>query len=207
MSAHKPGIRFTPKADDDLKSISLYTWRSWGEEQATIYEAMIEKALEMLREHPRIGKVQDDLFPGCRSIRVEQHVVYYHQPQLDEVEIVRICASAPCDGAFVGQPAVFPPPATRRRRPRRTPASPPQQQQRPRWRQLPSRRGCRGFRLRAGDVADEVVALCHQGRAAILKTEERVLQDEGIAVLSLRFAQGPDDLVLRVKLGNEISRG
>ena len=49
MSARKPVIRFTLEADDDFESISLFTWRAWGEEQAKTYEGAIAKALELLR--------------------------------------------------------------------------------------------------------------------------------------------------------------
>jgi toxin ParE1/3/4 len=90
MSARKLNLRFARDADDDIKNISLYTWQNWGEEQATIYEGMIGKALESLREYPRSGQPRDDLFPGCRSIWVEQHVIYYHQPQPHYIEIIRI---------------------------------------------------------------------------------------------------------------------
>jgi toxin ParE1/3/4 len=105
MSARKPAIHFTSEADDDLKSISLYTWRNWGEEQATIYEAMIGRALDLLREHPRLGQPRDDLFPGCRSVQVEQHVIYYHQPQTTEIEVLRILHSRQDASAAVNEPS------------------------------------------------------------------------------------------------------
>jgi toxin ParE1/3/4 len=86
MSARRPAIRFTLEADDNVENISLYTWRNWGEEQAETYEAAIARTLELLREHPQAGRPRDDLFPGCRSIQVEQHVIYFHQPRADEIE-------------------------------------------------------------------------------------------------------------------------
>lgn len=90
MSVRRLAIRFTREADDDLESISLYTWHTWGEKQATIYEATIAKTLELLREHPQLGQPRDDLFPGCRIILVEQHIIYYHQPHEAEIEVLRI---------------------------------------------------------------------------------------------------------------------
>lgn len=93
MSARKLDIRIAPEADDDLKSIAMYTSQHWGEAQATIYEAMIGESLESLREHPLLGHSRDDLFPGCRSVRVERHVLYYHQPHPDYIEVVRILHS------------------------------------------------------------------------------------------------------------------
>jgi toxin ParE1/3/4 len=103
-SAHRPEIRFTPEADDDLKNISLSTWQNRGEEQATIYEGMIGKALASLREHPRLGHPRDDLFSDCRSVRVEHHFIYYHQPRPNEIEVVRILHGRQDAGAFVARP-------------------------------------------------------------------------------------------------------
>jgi hypothetical protein len=33
---------------------------------------------------------RDDRFPGCRSLQVEQHVIYFCQPDPDEIEVIRI---------------------------------------------------------------------------------------------------------------------
>ena len=90
MSVREPEIHFTREAEDDYKSISLYTWQNWSEDQATIYESLIEKSLDLIREHPRVGRQQEDLFAGCRSIRVEQHIIYYDQPSSSKIVVVRI---------------------------------------------------------------------------------------------------------------------
>ncbi len=70
--------------------MSLYTRRAWGEKQQLSYEAAIDQALDMLSTHPLAGRPRDDLFPGCRSIQVEQHIIYFHQPRADEIEVLRI---------------------------------------------------------------------------------------------------------------------
>ena len=90
MSARRPAIRLTPEADLDLKSILNYTRRTWGEGQTAMYRAAISRSLASLRDHPRSGEPRDNLLPGCRWVRVEQHVIYYRQPQPDEIEVVRI---------------------------------------------------------------------------------------------------------------------
>jgi toxin ParE1/3/4 len=41
--------------------------------------------MRKLLDYPEMGPARDDLFPGCRSVRVEQHVVYY---QVTATEIV-----------------------------------------------------------------------------------------------------------------------
>ena len=44
----------------------------------------------MLSQHPETGRHRDDLFPGCRSVQVAHHVIYYHQPDPTEIEVLRI---------------------------------------------------------------------------------------------------------------------
>jgi plasmid stabilization system protein ParE len=65
MSARKLDIRVAKDADDDLKSIAMYTSQHWGEEQAILYEAMIGKSLESLREHPCSGLHVTTSFPAA----------------------------------------------------------------------------------------------------------------------------------------------
>jgi toxin ParE1/3/4 len=90
MSAPRAAIQLTPQAERDYENILLYTQRTWGDDQSAIYQAAIAQALSALSDHPRIGRSRDDLFPACRSIQVEQHVVYFHQPRADEIEVLRI---------------------------------------------------------------------------------------------------------------------
>jgi toxin ParE1/3/4 len=90
MSARRPVVELTPEAEDDYKSILLYTDQTWGEDQVAIYWARILQTLESLRDHPLLGHQRDDLFPGCHSVRVAQHVIYYRQPPPHRIEVVRI---------------------------------------------------------------------------------------------------------------------
>jgi toxin ParE1/3/4 len=90
MSARKLGVRFSREADQDMADISLYTRLNWGERQQLSYEDAILRVLDMLARHPRAGRARDDLFPGCRDISVKQHVIFYHQLETNEIEIVRV---------------------------------------------------------------------------------------------------------------------
>ena len=83
MSARKR--RLHPRARADLRSILLYTRAQWGVEQRRRYRALLERGIDSLTRHPELGEARDDLFPGCRTLRVEQHIVYYH---LTESEII-----------------------------------------------------------------------------------------------------------------------
>ena len=70
-------IRFTRKAEADFTSILLYTEQQWGEQQKETYANRLFAALERLAGFPELGETRDDLAPGLRALRVEQHVVYY----------------------------------------------------------------------------------------------------------------------------------
>jgi plasmid stabilization system protein ParE len=39
-----------------------------------------------------LGQPRDDLFPGCREINIEQHVVYC-EPQASDITVVRVLHS------------------------------------------------------------------------------------------------------------------
>jgi toxin ParE1/3/4 len=90
MSVRRPGVRLTDRAEQDVENIVLHSERTWGEEQSITYAAAIARALVLLRDHPQVGRQRDDLFPGCRGVQVEQHVIYYHQPRTTEIEVLRI---------------------------------------------------------------------------------------------------------------------
>ena len=90
MSAPRATVRLTARAEQDFRQILLHTRRTWGEQQRTTYRKAIGQALRRLENHPQLGQERDDLFIGCRSVPVEQHVIYYHQRQPGEIEVLRI---------------------------------------------------------------------------------------------------------------------
>ena len=104
MSVHKPIVHLTPRAEQDIENIVLHTERTWGEDQSVAYAAAIARTLVLLRDHPQFGRQRDDLFPGCRSVQVEQHVIYYHQPQTTEIEVLRILHIRQDASAAVNEP-------------------------------------------------------------------------------------------------------
>ena len=90
MSARRVAIELSRAALRDVDGLLLYTRRTWGKGQQAIYRAAIYRMLDMLSQHPQAGRPRDDLFPGCRGIRVEQHVIYYHQPDASTIVVRRI---------------------------------------------------------------------------------------------------------------------
>lgn len=75
MSARRVAVALSGAALRDVDGILLYTRRTWG--QQAVYRAVIYQMLELLSQHPRAGRPRDDLFPGCRGLQVEQHVISY----------------------------------------------------------------------------------------------------------------------------------
>jgi toxin ParE1/3/4 len=90
MSVPELRVHLSHKADRDIEDIFLYSIRAWGEDQATVYQMAFDQALQSLHEYPHIGWTRDDVFPGCRSLAVKHHIMYYHQPGPNVVEVLRI---------------------------------------------------------------------------------------------------------------------
>ena len=90
MSVPKPIVRLTREAKQDFADIVLYSRRTWGAEQKTTYRKRIGQALRRLIAHPRIEQPRDDLFLGCRVLRVGEHMIYDHQPGDSEIVILRM---------------------------------------------------------------------------------------------------------------------
>jgi toxin ParE1/3/4 len=104
MSARKLAIRLSREADRDVLDILLYTRRAWGTKQQAAYETVMIQALVLLSRHPQAGRSRDDLFPGCRSIQAEQHLIYFHQPRAGEIEVLRILHHRQDASAAVQEP-------------------------------------------------------------------------------------------------------
>ena len=90
MSARRAAVRLTRAALRDVDHILAYTQRTWGIRQRANYRAAIYQALDRLAHFPESGRLRDDRFPGCRSLEVEQHVIYFNQPRPDQIEVIRI---------------------------------------------------------------------------------------------------------------------
>jgi toxin ParE1/3/4 len=89
MSARKRPVRLAPDAQRDYDDILLYSFLTWGELQMLQYRTSLDQALAELGDYPEIGRQRDQLFPGCRSLHVERHVLYYRIKD-QEIEIARI---------------------------------------------------------------------------------------------------------------------
>jgi len=77
MSARNVRLVLTPLTRQDLRDILQYTAQTWGRERRDAYQALVLGRLRELTAYPNLGRARDEVFPGCRSLRVEQHVAYY----------------------------------------------------------------------------------------------------------------------------------
>ena len=82
MSVRKLRVTLKPRTRQDAL---LYTCEQWGEEQRRRYRARLYDGMRRLVDYPELGPARDDLYPGCRSFHIEQHVIFY---EVTETEIV-----------------------------------------------------------------------------------------------------------------------
>jgi toxin ParE1/3/4 len=76
-------------AKRDIDDALLCTRTRWGIDQRRRYRARLYQAMRSLLDYPELGASRDDLFPGCRNLPVEHHVVFYHVVD-DEIVVGRI---------------------------------------------------------------------------------------------------------------------
>jgi len=77
MSVADRLLRFTPRAEQDIRNLLLETRRQWGAEQRTVYRRKLYGAFSVILSNPEIGRSREDLGPAIRSRLAERHVIYY----------------------------------------------------------------------------------------------------------------------------------
>jgi toxin ParE1/3/4 len=89
MSARRRHLTLKPRARQDLRDALLFTRERWGAAQLSRYRVRLYEAMRTLIDYPELGQSRDDLFLGCRSLRVEQHMIFYRLTETDIV-VVRV---------------------------------------------------------------------------------------------------------------------
>lgn len=72
-------FRFSRRGEADLKGITAYTLRIWGESQTIRYIDNLEKCCQMLADKPKLGRAFDDVRPGLRRMECGRHIVFYRE--------------------------------------------------------------------------------------------------------------------------------
>lgn len=81
------------KARRDLKNIWLYSFKSFGVDQADKYFDDLESAMEIIRDNPLIGVSCDYIRAGYRQFKVNEHYIFYRITN-KTVHIVRVLHDA-----------------------------------------------------------------------------------------------------------------
>jgi toxin ParE1/3/4 len=80
--------RLSPKAQDDMESVWLYTLSQWGLEQTERYIDELSAAFNLLASNPGLGKRCEHIRAGYRKHPTLRHVIYYREVD-DGIEIIR----------------------------------------------------------------------------------------------------------------------
>ena len=102
MSVRKISLSFTPQARQDISDVLLYTRQMWGSDQRDIYKNKIDARLDYLRLYPEGGPPRADLYPTCRMLEVDRHILYYRLRE-NSVRIVRVLHERVDPRAHLGQ--------------------------------------------------------------------------------------------------------
>lgn len=80
----------TQKAKADLKSIAVYTQRTWGIEQRNTYVRQFDNTFQLLSDSPAAGSECDFIKKGYRKFPISSHLIFYRNVNQSEIKIVRI---------------------------------------------------------------------------------------------------------------------
>lgn len=82
-------VRYSPRAEDDLDDIAIFTVEHWGVEQADRYVAGLEEFCELIADFPGIGRECDKIAPRLRRMEHQSHVLFFF-PAEDGILVSRI---------------------------------------------------------------------------------------------------------------------
>ena len=77
MSLLDVQVILSPQAEDDFADILQYTIETWGEAQAYVYRALIDKALLTIQRHPQIGHSRPEISVEHLIFPAGQHLIIY----------------------------------------------------------------------------------------------------------------------------------
>lgn len=67
----------SPEAQESLKQIKAYSTKQFGVEQTKLYLNQLLTAFKKLAENPFQGTKRAELLPGCYSLFIGLHTIYY----------------------------------------------------------------------------------------------------------------------------------
>jgi toxin ParE1/3/4 len=87
-----PLVKIAATAQEDLKKIWAYVGRDNSEAAEKLIKEITFR-FGTLRDHPHMGRAQDDLLVSLRSFAVKNHVIFY-RPFEEGIEILRVLHGA-----------------------------------------------------------------------------------------------------------------
>lgn len=82
-------LRVSAAAQDDLRTIRIYSKRTFGLPVAKEYMAGLRRTFGFLRENPSAGAVSEEVIGAVRTFTYRSHRLFYRVSPA-QVEIVRI---------------------------------------------------------------------------------------------------------------------
>lgn len=70
-------LELSGSADADLSAILDYGTENFGWDAAVRYLRSLDRAFDLLREHPQAGPIYMGPQPECRSLSCHNHRIYY----------------------------------------------------------------------------------------------------------------------------------
>lgn len=85
-----PSYRLTPSAEDDLLQIASYTIETWGLDQASRYEAALQRCFHSLAAGTALTRSPIPSRPELQVCKCEQHYVFVLREEGAPVLIVAV---------------------------------------------------------------------------------------------------------------------
>jgi toxin ParE1/3/4 len=81
--------QITPTASRDIESIMDYLAEKASLDRAEHFLEKINAKFKALTQFPNLGRKRDELYPGLRSLPLEDYLILYRSIQ-GEVEVIRV---------------------------------------------------------------------------------------------------------------------
>ncbi len=81
--------RITPTASRDIESLMDYLAEKVSVETAERFLLKIHSKFQLLVKFPQIGRRRDELYPGLRSVSLEDYLIFYRLV-LGGIEVMRV---------------------------------------------------------------------------------------------------------------------
>ena len=70
-------IRLSRSAQRDIAEIRTYTIKQWSRDNWLSYFSGVAAVFDKISENPNMGRPQDSLLEGMRSVTYQRHMIFY----------------------------------------------------------------------------------------------------------------------------------